>query len=60
MKEIKIRGRELAVHLTIAGAALLRKEQDSGCHTVYVYALTDDQIAELKEYVQNKQKRNYF
>lgn len=60
MKEIKIRGRDIAVHLTMAGATLLRKERDGGGHTIYIYALTDDQITELKDYVLNKQKRNYF
>lgn len=56
MKEVKIRGRELAVHLSMAGAALLRKEKDRGGHIIYVYALSDDQIKELQEYVSNKQK----
>ena len=60
MKEVKIRGRELAVHLSMAGAALLRKEKDHGGHIIYVYALSDDQIMELQEYVKNRQKRNYF
>ena len=58
MKEVKIRGRDLAVHLSMAGAALLRKEKDRGGHIVY--ALSDDQIKELQEYVSNKQKRNYY
>lgn len=60
MKEVKIRGRELAVHLSMAGAALLRKEKDRGGHIIYVYALSDDQIKELQEYISNKQKRNYY
>lgn len=60
MKEVKIRGRELAVHLSMMGVALLRKEKDHGGHIIYVYALDDKQIAELNEYVQNKQKRNYY
>lgn len=60
MKEVKIRGRELAIHLSMVGAALLRKEQDNGGHIIYVYALSDDQIMELQEYVKNRQKRNYF
>lgn len=60
MKEIKIRGRELAVHLSMVGATLLRKEFDDGGHTIYIFALNDKQIADLKKYVQDKQNRNYF
>ena len=60
MKEVKIRGRDLAVHLSLSGAVLLHKEKDHGGHTVYVYALSDDEIAALKEYVKEKQKRNYY
>jgi len=60
MKEVKIRGRELAVHLSMMGVTLLRKEKDHGGHIIYVYVLDDDQIKELQEYVSNKQKRNYY
>lgn len=60
MKEAKIRGRELAVHLSLNRAVLLRKEKDCSGHTVYVYALSDEEIAALKEYVKEKQKRNYY
>lgn len=60
MKEVKIRGRELDVHLSMMGVTLLRKEKDHGGHIIYVYALDDDQIKELQEYVSNKQKRNYY
>ena len=60
MKEVKIRGRELAVHLSMMGVTLLRKEKDHGGHIIDVYALDDDQIKELQEYVSNKQKRNSY
>lgn len=60
MREIKIRGRELAVHLSMAGASLLRKELDDGGHTIYVFVLNDQQISDLKKYVQDKKKRNYY
>lgn len=60
VKEVKVRGRAIALHLILGGAALVRKEKDEAGHKIYVFVLEDWRIEELKEYVKEQQDRNYF
>ena len=60
VKEVKVRGRAIALHLILGGATLVREEKDEAGHKVYVFALEDWRIEELKEYVKEQQDRNYF
>lgn len=60
MKEVKVRGRAIALHLILGGAALVREEKDEAGHKIYVFVLEDWRIEELKEYVKEQQDRNYF
>ena len=60
VKEVKVRGRAIALHLILGGAALVREEIDEAGHKIYVFVLEDWRIEELKEYVKEQQDRNYF
>ena len=60
VKEVKVRGRAIALHLILGGAALVREEKDYAGHKIYVFVLEDWRIEELKEYVKEQQDRNYF
>ena len=51
VKEVKVRGRAIALHLILGGAALVREEKDDAGHKIYVFVLEDWRIEELKEYV---------
>lgn len=60
VKEVKVRGRAIALHLILGGVALVREEKDEAGHKIYVFVLEDWRIEELKEYVKEQQDRNYF
>ena len=60
VKEVKVRGRAIALHLILGGAALVREEKDETGHKIYVFVLEDWRIEELKKYVKEQQDRNYF
>ena len=60
IKEVRVRGRAIALHLILGGASLVREEQDDAGHKIYVFALEDWRIDELKKYVKEQQERNYF
>lgn len=60
VKEVKVRGRAIALHLILGGAALVREEKDEAGYKIYVFVLEDWRIEELKEYVKEQQDRNYF
>ena len=60
VKEVKVRGRAIALHLILGGAALVHEEKDEAGHKIYVFVLEDWRIEELKEYVKEQQDRNYF
>lgn len=60
VKEVKVRGRAIALHLILGGTALVREEKDEAGHKIYVFVLEDWRIEELKEYVKEQQDRNYF
>ena len=60
VKEVKVRGRAIALHLILGGAALVREEKDEAGHKSYVFVLEDWRSEELKKYVKEQQDRNYF
>ena len=60
-REVRVRGTSIVCHLLDdRKKKLVRKESDRGGHTVYVFNLDDDDIAELKEFTEKWKKRNYF
>lgn len=59
-KEVKVRGRAIALHLILGGATLVREEKDESGHKIYVFFLEDWRIEDLQKYVKEQQNRNYF
>ena len=39
---------------------LVRKERDSGGHTVYIFELDDDDLKAVQEFTVQQKQRNYF
>lgn len=60
MKEMKIYGKEIALHLIISGSELIREEVNSYGNKVYVFSLSDDEIQKLKDYIKKQQKTRYY
>lgn len=60
MKEMKIHGKEIALHLIISGAELIREEVGEYGNKVYVFSLSDDEIQNLKDYIKKQQKTRYY
>lgn len=60
MKEIKVRGRAIAIHLIISGEKLVREETNKYGNKVYVFELSEDKIEELKAYIKKQQKLKYY
>ena len=60
MKEVKIRGREIALHLIMGGDTLVREDKDEAGHKVYIFFLEDWRLDELRIYVNQRQKRCYY
>lgn len=60
MKEIKIRGKEIALHLIVSGSELIREEVNEYGNKVYVFSLSDEEIQKLKDYIKKQQKIRYY
>lgn len=60
MKEMKIRGKEIALHLIVSGSELIREEVNEYGNKVYVFSLSDEEIQKLKDYIKKQQKARYY
>lgn len=60
MKEMKIRGKEIALHLIVSGSGLIREEVNEYGNKVYVFSLSDEEIQKLKGYIKKQQKARYY
>lgn len=60
MKEVKVRGKEVVIHLIISGEKLVREETNEYGNKVYVFELNEDKIEKLKEYIEKQQKLKYY
>lgn len=60
MKEVKVRGKEVVIHLIISGEKLVREETNEYGNKVYVFELSEDKIEKLKEYIEKQQKLKYY
>lgn len=59
-REVKVRGRDMVLFLLRQKKNLVRKERDSGGHTVYIFELDDDDLKAVQEFTVQQKQRNYF
>lgn len=57
---MKIRGKEIALHLIVSGSELIREEVNEYGNKVYVFSLSDEEIQKLKDYIKKQQKIRYY